>query len=126
MTSDGVVLLQFVTPGDPARAEDLLRELHHDVADLFRGELKPFLVTAPAPRDEVPAKDVTAVAEWVGVAATAAPVLIDLLRLAAEWAGRAKNPVRVKLGDDELVLGNATAEQQQKIVDAFVARHGET
>lgn len=122
VTSDSAVRFQFVATGDPARAEDLLRELRGDIADRFRGELTPFVVPAVALDDEVPGKSAGEIAEWVGVATTTAPVLVDLLKLAAEWARRAKNPVRVKLGDDELVLDNATAEQQDRIINAFLER----
>jgi hypothetical protein len=122
VTSHSTVLFQFVVTGDPARAEDLLRELRGDIADRFRGELTPFAVPAAAPDDEVPGKAAGEIAEWVGATATATPVLVDLLKLAAEWARRAKNPVRVKFGDDELVLDNATPEQQDRIITAFLER----
>ncbi|GIE59816.1 hypothetical protein Aoc01nite_52180 [Actinoplanes octamycinicus] len=117
------MLFQFAAVGDPARAEDLLRELRGDIADRFRGELRPFDVPAAPVAAELPGKDAGAVAEWVGVATTSMPVLVDLLRLAAEWARRARNPIRVRLGDDELILDNATAAQQEKIIDAFLDRH---
>ena len=123
MDTDAASFLQFVASGNPAREEDLLRELRNDIADRYRGEFKVFFETAAAQTTGDPDKSAGAVAEWVGVTATAGPVLIDLLRFAAEWARRAKNPVRVKIGDDVLILDNASADQQDRIIEAFLDRH---
>src|SRR5688572_11094671 len=70
------------------------------------------------------AKPGTGLIEWAGVALAAGYLLHDLLRLALDWAQRAKNPVHVRIGDDELVLDSASPEQQEALVEAFLAKHG--
>jgi hypothetical protein len=116
---DGSVLLQFVTTEDSAREEDLLRRLSRDVTDLRLGVID----FKYADEETGEAKAAPGLIEWVSVALTAGPTLVELLRLAGDWARRARRPVRVRMGEDELVLDNATAEQQDAVIDAFLARH---
>lgn len=46
-----------------------------------------------------------------------------LVRAAHAWATRTGRSVKVKIGDDELVLGNPTREQMDRVVEAWVIRH---
>jgi hypothetical protein len=121
---DGSVLLQFVpaggagTAGTAAREEDLLRRLGDDVIDLRLGAVD-FTSTEDESGD---AKGAAGALEWLAVAVTAGPSLVELLRLASDWTRRARQPVRVRIGKDELVLEQATPEQQEKIIEAFLAR----
>ncbi len=49
------------------------------------------------------------------------PVLIALIR---DWLNRrGSGIVRVKIGEDELDLPNASPELQQRVLDAFLSRH---
>jgi hypothetical protein len=116
---DGKVLLQFAPIGDAEPDEKLLRLLGADIRDLQLGA-----VEFAYARDETgETKAGTGLLEWLGVALTAGRGLRDLLRLAGEWTQRAKHPVRVRIGEDELVLEHATTEQQNAIIEAFLARH---
>lgn len=116
---DGRVLLQFVPTGDAEREEDLLHRLGSDVTDLRLGA-----VDFEYGQDETGERKAgVGLLEWLSVAVTAARGLGDLLRLAGDWARRARHPVRVRIGEDELVLDHATSEQQDAIIAAFLARH---
>ncbi|GID26131.1 hypothetical protein C8E87_4788 [Paractinoplanes brasiliensis] len=55
----------------------------------------------------------------------------DVLRSVVEavrgWLGRSdgtKRTVRLELGDDVLELSEATADDQRRLIDLFVSRHG--
>jgi hypothetical protein len=119
VAEDGRVLLQFVATGDTGREEDLLRRLGDDARDLRLGAV----TFEYADEETGEAKAAPGVLEWLSLSVTAAPALIEVLRLAAQWARRGRRSVRVRMGDDELVLDNTTPVQQDAIIEAFLARH---
>ena len=110
--------LRFLPSGDAEREEQLLQRLVTDVKELELGEVR--FERAASEADE---KSGLTPVEWVSVACSAGPVLVQLLQLAADWARRAKHPVEVRIGDDRLILGDATDAQQDKVIEAFLARH---
>jgi hypothetical protein len=112
-------ILRFVPSGDVEREEQLLRRLVGDVEELEIGDVR--LERAAGDSDE-PKTGLTPV-EWVTVACSAGPVLLQLLQLAAGWARRARHPVEVRIGEDRLILNDATQAQQDKVIEAFLARH---
>ncbi|HZN77479.1 MAG TPA: hypothetical protein VFC00_38175 [Micromonosporaceae bacterium] len=119
MRDDATVLLQFLPADDAPREEDLLRRLGADVKDLRLGAVD-YRYAPPDPDDP---KAGVGPAEWLTVVLTAGRGLRDLVRVAFDWVKRAKHPIRVRIGDDELVVDNATDEQQKAIIEAFLARH---
>ena len=118
MSDNGGVLIQFVSRGDVAEEEDRLRRFGADVDELGLGAVEHRYALAEDAKAGGPG-----ILEWVNVAVTAGPGLMELLKLAGRWTRSEKHPVRVRLGDDELVLDDATEAQQDAIVAAFLARH---
>jgi len=50
-----------------------------------------------------------------------------VVRTVAGWVSRSGGrAVKIQLGDDVLELSNASREEQRRVVDAFVDRHGPT
>jgi hypothetical protein len=68
------------------------------------------------------AKGVAAVAGWLAVQ-LGPEALRAVLAKVADWATRNDRVVEVSYGGDTLKLGRATREQQEKIIDAWLARH---
>ncbi|GIG69794.1 hypothetical protein [Phytomonospora endophytica] len=57
----------------------------------------------------------------LGGAGATLPVLLGLVR---DWLGRrGSGTIRVKIGEDELELGNASRAVQQRVLDDFLRRH---
>jgi hypothetical protein len=52
-----------------------------------------------------------------------AEALRAVLAKVADWAGRNGRTVDVTVGGDALRLSRATREQQEKIIDAWLAQH---
>jgi len=117
--TDAAVLLQFVPAGDAQREEKLLRSLAVDVKGLKVGTVG-FEHLPPDP--DSPKAGLTAI-EWATVALAASRGLRDLLRVAADWADRARHPVRVRIGKDEVIFDHTTRDQRDKIVESFFERH---
>lgn len=73
---------------------------------------------------EVPAgaKGVTAVVGWLAVQ-LGPGALRAVLAKVADWAARSDRSVEVTYGGDTLKLTRASREQQEKIIDDWLARH---
>jgi hypothetical protein len=68
------------------------------------------------------AKGVAAIAGWLSVQLGPEALRIVLAKV-ADWVTRNDRVVEVSLGGDTLKLGRATREQQEKIIDGWLARH---
>jgi hypothetical protein len=117
--SGGVVVQVCPGPGDDAGE---LAEL----AALLRGELLGLDVSAVdwLPDEAVPpgAKGVASVAGWLAVQ-LGPEALRAVLAKVADWVTRNDRVVEVSYGGDTLKLGRATREQQERIIDGWLARH---
>jgi hypothetical protein len=117
--SDGLVLRVVPEPGDDAGE---LTEL----TGLLRGELLDLDVAAVErlPDGAVPAgaKGVAAVAGWLAVK-LGPEALRAVLAKVADWAARNDRGVEVTISGETLKLTRATREQQQTIIDGWLARH---
>jgi hypothetical protein len=82
----------------------------------------------PAPVEELPAGAKSGLAAWdlLAVSLGAGGALTVLVEALRDWLGRQNGPHRVSvtIDGDVLELDNATPEDQQRLVDAFVERHG--
>jgi hypothetical protein len=116
-------LILQVLPGEDSDAEELA-----DLGDRLREELLEYDVSSvgPVPAEDVPpgAKGIGEVAGWpVANFAT-----LDGLRAVIDgvraWSARTHRTVEVTMDGDTLKLEAATAQQQQEIIDARLARHG--
>lgn len=117
--SDGFVLQVHPAPDDDAG--DLA-----ELTGLLRGELLDLDVAAveQLPAGAVPAgtKGVAAVAGWLAVQ-LGPEALRSVLAKLADWVARNDRGVEVTYGGDTLKLTRATREQQEKIIDGWLARH---
>ena len=117
--SDGLVLQVYPAPEDDAGE---LAEL----TGLLRGELLDLDVagcrTAAGWGGAAGAKGVAAVAGWLAVQ-LGPEALRAVLAKVADWVTRNDRGVEVSYGGDTLKLGRATREQQEKIIDDWLARH---
>ena len=97
-----------------------------DLAGLLRGELLDLDVSAVdrLPEEAVPpgAKGVAAIAGWLAVQ-LGPEALRAVLAKVADWVIRNDREVEVSLGGDTLKLSRATRDQQEKIIDGWLARH---
>src|SRR5215469_11190001 len=97
-----------------------------DLAGLLRGELLGLDVSAvdQLVDEAIPpgAKGVAAIAGWLAVQ-LGPEALRAVLAKVADWVTRDDREVEVSYGGDTLKLGRATREQQEKIIDAWLARH---
>jgi len=117
--SSGLVLQVYPAPEDDAgeltelagrlRAELLYLDVQ--AADQLSGEALPS-----------GAKGVATVAGWLAVQ-LGPEALRAVLAKVADWVTRNDRVVEVSYGGDTLKLGRATREQQEKIIDAWLARH---
>ena len=120
MTDSGGLVLQ-VCPGPEDDAGELT-----ELAGLLRGELLGLDVSAVdwLPDEAVPpgAKGVAAIAGWLAVQLGPEALRVVLAKV-ADWVTRNDREVEITLGGDTLKLGRATREQQEKIIDGWLARH---
>ena len=120
MGDSGGLVVQ-VCPAPEDDAGDLA-----DLARLLRGELLDLDVSAVdrLPDEAVPpgAKGVAAIAGWLVVQLGPEALRVVLAKV-ADWVTRNDREVEITLGGDTLKLGRATREQQEKIIDGWLARH---
>ena len=120
MADLGELVLQ-VQPGPDDDAGDLA-----ELARLLRDDLLDLDVAAvEAPEaGSVPpgSKGVAAVAGWLAVQ-LGPEALRTVLAKVADWVARNDRGVEVTLNGEPLKLTRATREQQEKIIDAWLARH---
>jgi hypothetical protein len=120
MADSGGLAVQ-VHPGQGEDAGELA-----ELTGLLLDELLDLDVAAvePLAAGEVPpgAKGVATVAGWLTVQ-LGPEALRRVLAKIAEWASRNDRGVEVSYGGDTLKLTRVTREQQEKIIDDWLARH---
>jgi hypothetical protein len=80
-----------------------------------------FPVAAPPPGTRV--VDVATIGEIVVTVASSGQALVALARALADWLARGRGRrVVLELGGDRLELDSASAQQQERLVEAFLAR----
>ncbi|WP_181139792.1 hypothetical protein [Streptomyces sp. Ru71] len=108
---------------DPEAAERQLRWLWEELAELDVDSLSSVTATEPVPG----AKGDGQVVGALLVTLSQSPQLLTaVLDVAGQWLGRLRGApctVRIELDGDVLELSHASAEQQERLVEAFVARH---
>lgn len=120
---DGNRLILHVLPGQDSDAQELA-----DLADQLRGELLDLDLASVAPltADEVPegAKGIGPLAGWLVTQFATLDGLRAVMAAVRAWASRTQRTVEISVGGDVLKVTAATAEQQEEIIDAWLARHG--
>ena len=117
---DGLILQ--VLPVADSDAEELA-----DLAGELRAELLGVDVAAVAPltAEEAPegAKGLGTLAGWLLVRFGNLDGLRAVLAVLRGWASRTGRTVEVSIGGDTLKVTGATSQQQEMIIDAWLARH---
>ena len=120
MADCGELVLQVSpAPGDDAEElAELAGWLRSELLDLDVGGVERLSGEA------VPAgaKGAAAVAGWLLVQLGPEGMRMVLAKV-ADWVTRNDRAVEVSYGDDTLKLSRATREQQEKIIDGWLARH---
>jgi hypothetical protein len=118
---DGGELVLQVCPALDDDAGDLA-----ELAGLLRGELLDLDVQGvdQLPDEAVPsdAKGVAAVAGWLLVQ-LGPEAIRSVLGKVADWVTRNDRTVEISYGGDTLKVSRATRQQQDKIIDDWLARH---
>jgi hypothetical protein len=117
--SGGLVLQVYPAPEDDAgELTELAGWLRTELLDLDVQGVDQLL------SDAVPAgaKGVAAIAGWLAVQ-LGPEALRTVLAKVADWVTRNDRVVEVSYGADTLKLGRATREQQEKVIDVWLARH---
>lgn len=121
MTPDSGGLVLQVCPAPGEDAEELA-----ELTGRLRGELLGLDVqdVDQVPDEAVPdgAKGVAAIAGWLAVQ-LGPETLRTVLAKVADWVARNDRLVEVTYGDDTLKLSRASREQQEKIIDGWIARY---
>ena len=120
MTNEGdLTVCVCMAPDDDA-------EERAEVTQRLRAELLDLDVQAVDPVTEADvregAKGLPAVAGWLAVHLGREGLRTVLVSIAG-WASRNDRAVEVTLAGDVLKLGRATRHQQEKIIDAWLAKH---
>ena len=98
-----------------------------ELAVLLRSELLDLDVASVdwAESDSAPedAKGVAGLAKALIVKLASSGALRAVVNAVRNWAARSNRTVEVSLGGDVLKLTGVTSAQQEKIIDAWIARH---
>jgi hypothetical protein len=119
MADSGGLVVQ-VQPGDDEEPGELA-----ELTGWLQGELLDLDVKSvdPVPEQDVPdgAKGIAALAGWLAVN-LGPEALKTVLAKVADWATRNDRAVEVSIAGQNLKLARATRQQQQELIDAFLAR----
>jgi hypothetical protein len=106
----------------PQTGDEDLDELH-DVTGLLRDEFLGLDVHDVGPVKDSASPDLAkgagAIAGWLA-SVEGVRAVIDLLR---GWAGQRRREVEVTIGGDTLKLSGVSSGEQERIIDAWIARH---
>ncbi|MEO3812117.1 hypothetical protein ABGB17_24235 [Sphaerisporangium sp. B11E5] len=106
--------------GDPEELAELTGDLRGELLDL-----DDVLSAGPPPPEDVPgtAKGLGAVVGWLVVQLGTLEGLRAVVDAVRSWVSRSGRTVEISIDGDTLKLTAVTAEQQQRIIDAWLARH---
>jgi hypothetical protein len=116
-------LIMQVMPAADSDAEELA-----DLAGGLRADLLAVDAASVAPltAEEAPAgsKGLGELAGWLLVQFGNLDGLRAVLAVVRRWASRTGRAVEVSIGGDALKVTGATSQEQEMIIDAWLARHG--
>jgi hypothetical protein len=117
---DGLVLQVLpVADSDAEELADLAGGLHAELLDVDAASVAP-LTAEEAPQE---AKGLGTVAGWLLVQFGTPAGLHAVLAAVRGWASRTGRTVEVSIGGDALKVTGVTSQQQEQIIDAWLARH---
>jgi hypothetical protein len=115
-------LILRVEPASDGNPDELM-----EVAGRLRAELLELDVAAVDPVDEEVAPDrakgLATLAGWLVVQFGTVDGLRAVVNVVRAWAARTNRQVEISYGCDVLKVTGATTAQQEKIIDAWLARH---
>ena len=122
MTDAGGLVMQVVPMADSDAEElaDLAGQLHAELLDVDDASV------GPLPAGAVPegAKGLGDVAGWLVAQFGTLDGLRALVAAVRGFASRTGRTVEVSIGGDPIKVTGATSQQQQQLIDAWLARHG--
>jgi hypothetical protein len=122
MAVEGEVVIRVlpVSDDDPGELAELTGRLRTELLDLDLD----VGAADPVAEGGIPegAKGLPAIASWL-VLHLGREGLRTVLDKIADWASRTDRAVEVTVSGDVLKLGRATRDQQDKIIDAWLAQH---
>ena len=115
--------------GDPERVANAAESLRLDILTLDAVTVS----STPADPEDVPdgarVVDPAEVGELVVLSGSSAEVVRQLITIVASWRRSRQvsrtGSVEVEIGDARISFTNPTAEQQERLVDAFIKRVGD-
>jgi hypothetical protein len=127
MSTDGTIMVR-VSSGEDGGDEELAELTRRLRAELLRLDVDA--VDLAVPETTVPGQGdlskgvpgLAAAGHWLAVQVGALSIGA-VLSAVGEWAARNNRGVKVAIGSDTLELSRATPEQQEKIIDAWLASH---
>jgi len=118
----GIDVLVQVRPTSDEETDELL-----DLTDGLREELLALDVddVRPVEDPEAPegAKGIAAIAGWLAVQLASAEGLRTAVDALRGWATQRRREVEVTIAGDTLKLSGVSAGEQERIIDAWLARH---
>jgi hypothetical protein len=118
---DGLILqVMPVADSDAEELADLAADLHAELLSLDG------TTVAPLPAEAAPqgAKGLGGVAGWLVAQFGTLDGLRALVTAVRGFAARTGRTVEVSIGGDHLKVTGVTSQQQEEIIDAWLARHG--
>lgn len=107
---------------EAAELDEAARQLRRELLDLDVDDVTRPVETAPAGARGV---DVAALGSLLVTAGQSA--IGAIAAVLGSWLSRqSQRSVKLQIGEDTIELTDASVEQQQLLLDAFLARHGET
>lgn len=114
-------MVQVQPAGDDDVGEllDLTSMLRSELLTLDVSDVRPLEASAASEG----AKGLGAVAGWLAVQLGSIEGLRATVDLIRGWVGRTRREVEVRIGDDVLKVSGVSSAEQEKIIDAWLARH---
>lgn len=85
-------------------------------------DLEPRLVEDTYQQDG--SKSLGSIVRWLELRDLTMDGVKAVVATALQWAIRTRRTVKVKIDGNVLILSDATSEQQDRIIEAFIAHHG--
>ncbi|QLQ39775.1 effector-associated constant component EACC1 [Micromonospora robiginosa] len=120
---DTVVLRLVTLDDDDDAAEEATHRLRRELQQLDGvRSVRPAESVTVAP-DGARAGELAELGTLLAALAAHAGLVVGVLRAVGDWQRRrGRGRVEVRIGDDELVLDSATADEQRRLIEVFVDR----
>lgn len=106
---------------DAAELDEATRQLQRELLELDVDDVHRVQEGAPPPGTR--AVDATVLGSLAVTAAT--EVIGSVVRAIAQWIGRrGDRSVKLTIGDDSIELSNVSVEDQRRLLESFLVRHG--